>query len=71
MNLRKYDKCKHKTNWLRFRTQRNIVTNMRKKSMRIFMQNKCNVTKVVADSGKPSSPGYLTNLKRKMITLYF
>ena len=45
MLKRKYDKCKNKTNWLRFRTQRNIVTNMRKKSMRIFMQNKCNVTK--------------------------
>ena len=42
---RKYNKVKSKTYWLRFRNQRNIVTNMRKKSMRIYVQNQCSDTR--------------------------
>jgi len=42
MLKRKYNKDKSKTNWLWFRNQRNIVTHVRKNSMRIYMQNKCN-----------------------------
>jgi len=45
MVKRKYYKCKNNENWLRYRSHRNTVTNLRKKSMRIYMQNKCNSAK--------------------------
>ncbi len=45
MMIRKYDKCKSNENWLRYRSQRNIVTQLRKKSMRKYMQNKCSEAK--------------------------
>ena len=45
MLKRKYDRCKTSANWIRFRTHRNIVSSLRKKSMRVYMQNKCNDAK--------------------------
>ena len=42
MLKRKYDKCNSTENWQKYRKQRNIVTKLRKKSMKTYMQNKCN-----------------------------
>ncbi len=42
MLKRKYDKVNNKTNWDKYRLQRNLVTKLRKKSINIYLQNKCN-----------------------------
>ena len=45
MLKRKYDKCNNQTNWTRYKLQRNIVTKLRKKSMHVYLQNKCKESK--------------------------
>ena len=42
MLKRKYDKVNNKTNWDKYRLQRNLVTKLCKKSINIYLQNKCN-----------------------------
>ena len=49
MFKRKYDKCKNSCHWKQYRNQRNLVTKLRKKSMNVFLRNKCNTT---SGSGK-------------------
>ena len=42
MLRRKYDRVNTKTNWNKYRYQRNIVTKLRKKSINVYLYNKCN-----------------------------
>ena len=70
MLKRKYNKDKSKTNWLRFRNQRNIVTNMRKKSMRcMYMQNKCNDARTGGGFWEAVKPLISHKYMQKMIIL--
>ena len=41
MFKRKYDKCKTTLNWNKYRYQRNLVTQLRKRSMNNYIHNKC------------------------------
>ena len=41
MLKRKFDKCNSKINWRKYREQRNIVTKLRKKSVKVYVQSKC------------------------------
>ena len=42
MLKRRYERFKNKTNWEKYKHHRNLVTNLRNKSINIYMQNKCN-----------------------------
>ena len=42
MYKRKYDKVKNKVNWNNYRKQRNLVTKLRKNSINVYLQSKCN-----------------------------
>ena len=41
MLKRKYDRCKNTLNWKKYRSQRNVVSKLRKKSMNVYLRNKC------------------------------
>ena len=41
MLKRKYDKYRSGTTWSNYRTQRNLVTRMRRESIKVYMQDKC------------------------------
>ena len=42
---RKYKKCKGKTSWENYKSQRNKVTKLRKKSLNMYLKTKCNESK--------------------------
>ena len=42
MLKRKYDRCKSTFNWNKYRTQRNLVTSLLKKSINVYIRGKCN-----------------------------
>ena len=41
MLKRKYDKCSNDNTWHRYRQQRNLVTKLRKTSIKLYMQKQC------------------------------
>ena len=44
MFWRKWDRCRSKPNWERFRKHRNLVTTLRKQSLSEYMKGRCNST---------------------------
>ena len=42
MLKRKFDKFSNKTNWNKYKLQRNLVTKLRKKGINVYLQMKCN-----------------------------
>ena len=42
MLKRKFEKFRNTTNWSRYKQQRNIVTKLRKKSINVYLETKCN-----------------------------
>ena len=52
MLRRKYDKVNNNKTWNRYRSQRNLVTKLRKKSINVYLQNKCSSTVNSQNNGK-------------------
>ena len=52
MLRRKYDKINNNKTWNRYRSQRNLVTKLRKKSINVYLQNKCSSTINSQNNGK-------------------
>ena len=42
MLKRKFDKFSKRTDWNKYKLQRNLVTKQRKKSINVYLQTKCN-----------------------------